>query len=114
MSANRARVMGILNVTPDSFSDGGLHDTVEAGLAQAMKLIGDGADILDIGQSLGQCDPVGDVDHDAGSAANGGMPRGDHQVSQRRDDSGHGAGALAGCLHRHRFVLPCAPILLAC
>lgn len=49
MSAMRARVMGILNVTPDSFSDGGLHDTVEAGLVQAMKLIGDGADILDIG-----------------------------------------------------------------
>ncbi|WP_309629144.1 dihydropteroate synthase [Brevundimonas sp.] len=45
----RPRVMGILNVTPDSFSDGGLHDSIEAGLAQAMKLIGDGADILDIG-----------------------------------------------------------------
>ena len=45
----RPRVMGILNVTPDSFSDGGLHASVEAGLAQAMKLIGDGADILDIG-----------------------------------------------------------------
>lgn len=45
----RTRVMGILNVTPDSFSDGGRHDTVEAGLAQAMRLIGDGADILDIG-----------------------------------------------------------------
>ena len=45
----RPRVMGILNVTPDSFSDGGLHDGVEAGLAQAMRLIGDGADILDVG-----------------------------------------------------------------
>ncbi|QTN21073.1 dihydropteroate synthase [Brevundimonas sp. AJA228-03] len=41
--------MGILNVTPDSFSDGGLHASAEGGLAQAMKLIGDGADILDIG-----------------------------------------------------------------
>ncbi|MBX9616697.1 MAG: dihydropteroate synthase [Caulobacteraceae bacterium] len=41
--------MGIVNVTPDSFSDGGLHATVEDGLAQAMRLIGDGADILDIG-----------------------------------------------------------------
>lgn len=49
MSSIRPRVMGILNVTPDSFSDGGLHDSVEAGLVQAMKLIGDGADILDIG-----------------------------------------------------------------
>jgi dihydropteroate synthase len=45
----RPRVMGIVNVTPDSFSDGGRHVTAEAGLAQAMKLIGDGADILDIG-----------------------------------------------------------------
>ena len=41
--------MGILNVTPDSFSDGGMHASVEDGLAQAMRLIGDGADILDIG-----------------------------------------------------------------
>lgn len=45
----RPRVMGILNVTPDSFSDGGAHDAPDAGLAQAMKLIGDGADLLDIG-----------------------------------------------------------------
>ena len=49
MSLIRPRVMGILNVTPDSFSDGGLHASVEGGLAQAMQLIGDGADILDIG-----------------------------------------------------------------
>ncbi len=47
--SGRPRVMGIVNVTPDSFSDGGLHVTPEGGLAQAMKLIGDGADILDIG-----------------------------------------------------------------
>lgn len=47
--SSRPRVMGILNVTPDSFSDGGSHSAPEAGLAQAMKLIGDGADILDIG-----------------------------------------------------------------
>ncbi len=45
----RPRVMGILNVTPDSFSDGGLHATAGNGLVQAMRLIGDGADILDIG-----------------------------------------------------------------
>ena len=48
-AVSRPLVMGILNVTPDSFSDGGLHASVEAGLAQAMRLIGDGADILDIG-----------------------------------------------------------------
>ena len=45
----RPKVMGILNVTPDSFSDGGRHASAEDGLAQAMRLIGDGADILDIG-----------------------------------------------------------------
>ncbi len=42
-------IMGILNVTPDSFSDGGMHHTKEAALAHARKLIQDGADIIDIG-----------------------------------------------------------------
>lgn len=43
------RIMGILNVTPDSFSDGGNFATFDAALAQADKLIADGADILDVG-----------------------------------------------------------------
>ncbi|MDQ3331465.1 MAG: dihydropteroate synthase, partial [Planctomycetota bacterium] len=38
------RLMGILNVTPDSFSDGGAHATLEASVAHAIKLIVDGAD----------------------------------------------------------------------
>jgi dihydropteroate synthase len=42
-------VMGILNVTPDSFSDGGQFIAPELALAQARKLIADGADIIDIG-----------------------------------------------------------------
>lgn len=42
-------VMGILNVTPDSFSDGGRFITPEQALAQARKLVADGADIIDIG-----------------------------------------------------------------
>lgn len=42
-------VMGIVNVTPDSFSDGGLHGTREAALAHAMRLIAEGAEVLDIG-----------------------------------------------------------------
>ncbi|MBK1974428.1 MULTISPECIES: dihydropteroate synthase [Brevundimonas] len=42
-------VMGIVNVTPDSFSDGGRHATIEAALAHAMRLIDRGADVLDIG-----------------------------------------------------------------
>jgi dihydropteroate synthase len=41
--------MGILNVTPDSFSDGGSYNSPDLFLAQAEKLIADGADILDIG-----------------------------------------------------------------
>lgn len=43
------KIMGILNVTPDSFSDGGEHYTVSQALAHAEKLLKDGADILDIG-----------------------------------------------------------------
>lgn len=45
----RTYLMGILNVTPDSFSDGGEFDTIDAALAQAKKLVADGADIIDIG-----------------------------------------------------------------
>ncbi len=41
--------MGILNVTPDSFSDGGKHATRDAALRHAEQLIAEGADILDIG-----------------------------------------------------------------
>lgn len=43
------RVVGIVNVTPDSFADGGEHATVEAAIAHGLKLAGEGADILDIG-----------------------------------------------------------------
>jgi dihydropteroate synthase len=42
-------VMGILNVTPDSFSDGGKFPTVETAVAQAQKMVEDGADLIDIG-----------------------------------------------------------------
>ncbi|MES2669252.1 MAG: dihydropteroate synthase [Pseudomonadota bacterium] len=46
---DRPRVMGIVNVTPDSFSDGGEHDSVDAAVAHALRLAEEGADILDIG-----------------------------------------------------------------
>jgi dihydropteroate synthase len=46
---SRARVMGIVNVTPDSFSDGGTHDTAPAAVAHCEQLLKEGADILDIG-----------------------------------------------------------------
>lgn len=43
------KVMGILNITPDSFYDGGRHNTVDAARVQAEKLLTAGADLLDIG-----------------------------------------------------------------
>ncbi len=46
---DRPRVMGSVNVTPDSFSDGGEHATVDAAVAHALRLAEGGADILDIG-----------------------------------------------------------------
>jgi dihydropteroate synthase len=45
----RPLVMGIVNVTPDSFSDGGEHDTADAAIAHARRLVAEGAHILDIG-----------------------------------------------------------------
>ncbi|WP_107669968.1 dihydropteroate synthase [Cyanothece sp. BG0011] len=45
----RTYLMGILNVTPDSFSDGGDFNSIETALSQAEKMIDNGADIIDIG-----------------------------------------------------------------
>ncbi len=49
LSMDQPRIMGILNVTPDSFSDGGRFDTFDAALAHAETMREAGADILDIG-----------------------------------------------------------------
>jgi dihydropteroate synthase len=49
VAMHRPRVMGVVNVTPDSFSDGGLHETAEAAVARGMDLALAGADLLDIG-----------------------------------------------------------------
>ena len=49
MQFKRPKVMGILNVTPDSFSDGGRYDSLDAAVQQALDLIDQGADIIDIG-----------------------------------------------------------------
>jgi len=43
------QIMGILNVTPDSFSDGGLHANIYAALLQAEKMLAEGANIIDVG-----------------------------------------------------------------
>ncbi|MGE3806377.1 MAG: dihydropteroate synthase [Gemmataceae bacterium] len=45
----RPRIMGILNVTPDSFSDGGRHAGVEGAVARALTMIEEGADLIDVG-----------------------------------------------------------------
>lgn len=49
LDLSRPRVMGIVNVTPDSFSDGGQHANTAAALAHCEQLLKEGADILDIG-----------------------------------------------------------------
>ncbi|CYV62915.1 dihydropteroate synthase [Streptococcus suis] len=46
---NQVTIMGILNVTPDSFSDGGNYNEVEAALVQVEKLLADGATVIDVG-----------------------------------------------------------------
>jgi len=43
------KIMGILNVTPDSFADGGRHDTYEKAVARGLEMISEGVDIIDIG-----------------------------------------------------------------
>lgn len=48
-ATNGPLLMGILNVTPDSFSDGGQHDEIALAVQHAQQLISDGADIIDIG-----------------------------------------------------------------
>ena len=48
-TAHHTYVMGILNVTPDSFSDGGKFNHLDAALRHAEEMVADGADILDIG-----------------------------------------------------------------
>lgn len=49
MSIASLRIMGIVNVTPDSFSDGGRYSSVSAAVMHGRRLVDDGADILDVG-----------------------------------------------------------------
>jgi dihydropteroate synthase len=49
LNLSRPQVMGVVNLTPDSFSDGGLHADTSRALAHATQLIKDGADLLDVG-----------------------------------------------------------------
>jgi len=52
LSRPHPAVMGVLNVTPDSFSDGGQFIAPEQALAQARKIVAEGADIIDIGGGI--------------------------------------------------------------
>lgn len=56
--------MGIVNVTPDSFSDGGRHEDAAAAVAHAMRLVDQGADILDVGgeSTRPSAEPVAEAD----------------------------------------------------
>ncbi|PIN74415.1 dihydropteroate synthase, partial [Candidatus Woesearchaeota archaeon CG10_big_fil_rev_8_21_14_0_10_45_16] len=45
----KTQIMGILNVTPDSFSDGGLYVDVNKAVQHAKQMVQDGADIIDVG-----------------------------------------------------------------
>ncbi len=47
--SERVHVMGVLNVTPDSFSDGGLHADADAAVDAALRMVEEGADIIDVG-----------------------------------------------------------------
>jgi len=47
--SERVHVMGILNVTPDSFSDGGLHADPDSAVEAALRMVEEGADIIDVG-----------------------------------------------------------------
>ena len=49
MSLRQPAIMGILNVTPDSFSDGGKNFTPEIAIENAYKMVNDGAEIIDLG-----------------------------------------------------------------
>jgi dihydropteroate synthase len=46
---DRPRIMGVVNVTPDSFSDGGAFDSAQAAIDHALRLVEEGADLLDVG-----------------------------------------------------------------
>lgn len=61
LALDRPRIMGIVNVTPDSFSDGGRYLGADAAIAHALQLENEGADILDIGGESTRpgSDPVG-------------------------------------------------------
>ena len=64
LALDRPRIMGIVNVTPDSFSDGGRHALASVAVAHGLQLVADGADILDVGGESTRpgADPVSEAE----------------------------------------------------
>ncbi len=59
------RIMGVLNVTPDSFSDGGLYLDVDAAYAHGLEMLEEGATVIDVGMNRTAEGLVGDVDFES-------------------------------------------------
>jgi dihydropteroate synthase len=57
--SQRPTIFGILNVTPDSFSDGGNFFSAESAIAQADRMISEGADVIDVGGEFAPSAPGG-------------------------------------------------------
>ncbi|HPZ50493.1 MAG TPA: dihydropteroate synthase, partial [Propionibacteriaceae bacterium] len=49
LAPGQTRIVGILNVPPDSFSDGGLYDRTETAVAHGLAMVAEGADVVDVG-----------------------------------------------------------------
>ena len=110
--ADAARLMGIVNVTPDSFSDGGLFLDEEAAIAHGRELAAEGADLLDVGgestrpgaaavsavEELARVGPV--VEALAGSSGPG-LPV-SIDTSKRDGGRGRDRGRRDGRQRRHR------------
>ncbi len=85
---DRTLVMGVLNVTPDSFSDGGSYDRKDAAVERAMQMVQEGADIIDIGGESTRpgAEPVAEKDGDGPHIAS---DRGLGREDRRADLRGH-------------------------
>ena len=49
LALDRVAIMGVLNITPDSFSDGGQYQNVSDAIRHGQKLVAEGADLIDVG-----------------------------------------------------------------